>query len=422
MVAVNSDNRYTKNIYGKGYNATSHPSSKERQNMKKQKFTALFALILMLTLTLTGCFEEESEDSPISVKLWGGQGSSAAKIYAGDNTTFVVIVENNREKNYTVTLSVTKNPTGWVTTLSQSTFNLTKKASYGSFLVVNSSQDAKANKYKITIKVTLDSSDWKRSFGLSVSVIEEKGVRVREGDKVAVDYLGYLGDFRVFDTSNEDIATENAIMKATSFSQRPSYEPLKVYVGPEDPDTSDDYISTVVGFWEAIKGMRVGQSRTVVLQPSKAYGLYENTTINLTEELTMFENMTLGEFNQNYGVTPMEGMLLKHHMWEWNITVDYVNQDENLVRILNQPRVNQITTPYGWDTEVTYKNQSDNGGEGRIIVEHDVEVGMQGVYRNHSAMVNGVEDGQITIEYNSSSHELAEEILIFDITLVDILD
>jgi hypothetical protein len=99
-----------------------------------------------------------------------------------------------------------------------------------------------------------------------------------------------------------------------------------------------------------------------------------------------------------------------------------VNQSEDVVRIVNEPILHQIINAYGWNSEVIYKNQSDNGGEGKILVEHFAEVGMKAVYLNRSAEVLAIEDNQIKLEYNTSPHHLGDEILNFDITLVDILD
>lgn len=387
--------------------------------MIKLKVAALLALLLILNIAVSGCFEEEAKkEKPLELELIG----SSHRIYAGNSTTYVFIVKNNRDENDTVDLSVVTKPSGWDVTLNQSKMNLTKKRSLGVFLMVNSSHDASKGDHKVKIEAVSGVDGSKDSLSITTKIIDEGGKKVLTGDKVEVDYLGYLVDFRIFDTSIEDIARNIAIQKTSDFNVRPLYEPLKVYVGPTDPDPEDDYITSVEGFWEAIVGMKVGGSRTVVLPPSKAYGQFANATLNTTEEVLMLESMTFNVFEENYDEEPIEGLVMRHHFWGWNTSIDYVNESEDVVRIFNEPLLNQMINPYGWDSEIIYKNQSDNGGEGRILVRHDVEVGTKGIYQNRSAEVKAIEDDTISLEYNISSHRLGDEILIFDIKLIDILD
>ncbi len=91
-----------------------------------------------------------------------------------------------------------------------------------------------------------------------------------------------------------------------------------------------------------------------------------------------------------------------------------------MVRIINEPNLNEDVTAYGWDAKVTYRNQSDNGGEGKIIVTHSPEVGDEGIYQNFPAEVLSVGGGEIGIRYNNSPHNLGYEVLTFDITVIDI--
>lgn len=387
--------------------------------MKKLKIAALLALLLLLNVALSGCFEEEEKEKPkIRLELVG----SSHKIYAGDSTTYVFIAQNNRDENDTITLSVVDKPSGWDVTLNQTVVKLRRMGSMGIFLVVNASQDAGKGDYKVKIEAVSDLDNAKNSISITTKVIKEDGKMVRVGDKVEVDYLGYLVEFKVFDTSIEDIARNYAILKTSDFTPRASYEPFKVYVGPTDPDPLDEYGSAVEGFWEAIVGMKVGQSRSVMIPPSKAYGQYGNATVNVTEEVFMFETLSFDEFEKNYTEKPMEGVVTTHHFWGWNISIDYVNESEDVIRIVNEPYLNESVSPYGWDSKIIYKNQSDNGGEGRILVRNYAEVGMRAVYQNRSAEVKGIENDQIKLRYNTSTHPLGDEILVFDITLMDVLD
>jgi hypothetical protein len=75
-----------------------------------------------------------------------------------------------------------------------------------------------------------------------------------------------------------------------------------------------------------------------------------------------------------------------------------------------------------WESKVIYKNQSDNGGVGRILVQHDAHVGVKGVYKGFNADVTAIENDQITLFYNKSRNPLGAQILLFDITLLEIAE
>jgi FKBP-type peptidyl-prolyl cis-trans isomerase 2 len=385
--------------------------------MDKIRVVATLVSLVVLSLALTGCFEEEKKTEPIEFELIG----KSHKIVAGNSTTYVFIVKNNQDKNESISLTIASKPEGWDVTLNQTSFNLSSKGSFGIYLIVNASSGASTGDYKVTVEAVSELDGKKKSMTITTKVIGKDENAAKRGDKVEVDYLGYHVDYKIFDTSIEEIAANTAILKVPDYTTRGGYAPLKVYVGPEDPDPADPYISTVEGFWEAIEGLSIGQSRTVVLPPIKGYGQFVNATLNLTEEVLILETMTMDEYDAVYDQRAFEGIVMKHHFWGWNVSIDYVNDTEEIVIIRNEPKLNHSLSPYGWSSEVIYKNQSDNGGLGKILVQHDPAEGMDATYLNQSAIVKQIVDGEIRLEYNISTHELANDVLIFDITLMDIL-
>lgn len=388
--------------------------------MLKFKIAILLSMLVLFNITAAGCLSDEPSKTPkLDISLVG----KSHKIFAGDTTTYAVVIDNNRDENDTVTLSITDFPSGWYVTINQTRFNLTQRTSFGVFVVVTAKENAKTGDHKIKIRAQSEMFESKKSLTITTKVISDSGERVIEGDKVSVDYLGYLETDVVFDTSLEKIAKEEAIRKRPQFTVRGVYDTLQVYVGSEDPDTKDDYIGTVEGFWEGIVGMKVGQSRTVTFHPEKGYGNYVNATINVSEEITMFETFTLEEFEEYY---PEEDIFVsvpfEHHYWGWNVSIHYVNETEDMVKIIHEPDLNQIITAYGWESKVIYKNQSDNGGEGKIIITHMTEAGEEGTYLGYPAEVLASDGSEIEIRYNDSTQDLANEVLTFDITLVEIQD
>lgn len=81
---------------------------------------------------------------------------------------------------------------------------------------------------------------------------------VKTGDTVAVDYVGTFEDGKVFDTSLEQVAKDNAL-----YSPQRSYAPLQFTVGSGQ---------MIPGFEKAVMGMKVGDEKKVTLAPADAYG------------------------------------------------------------------------------------------------------------------------------------------------------
>lgn len=388
--------------------------------MKKLTSAAVLTSLLLLSIIISGCI---SEEEPKEKESWLELVGSSHKIYAADSTTYIILVTNEHDENDTITLHMVSQPSGWNVTLNQTVIVLTSRAYFGIFLTVNSSQEAKEDSYKVKIEATSELDGSKTSLTITTKIIKDTGDRAQEGNKVEVNYLGYLNDFRIFDTSVSEIGYNSAIRKTDDFNPGRSYAPLKVQVGTTDPYPSDQYINTVEGFSEAIVGMKVGQSRTVIVPPSKGYGIIENATLNATEDIPMLETMTINEFEANYpNEEPIENVSMSHHFWEWNVSIDYVNESEDVVRITHEPNLNQIISPYGWESEVIYKNQSDNGGEGSIIVEHHAQAGAKAIYRGFDGSVISVENNQIKLDYNVNTELLGSQDIIFDITLIKISD
>ena len=84
------------------------------------------------------------------------------------------------------------------------------------------------------------------------------GKTVQVGNTVAVDYIGKTEDGKIFDTSLEQVAKDNAL-----FSAQRAYAPLEFTVGSGQ---------MIPGFENAVKGMHVGEEKTVSLEPKDAYG------------------------------------------------------------------------------------------------------------------------------------------------------
>ncbi len=82
-------------------------------------------------------------------------------------------------------------------------------------------------------------------------------LKAQKGDLVSVDYAGTLDDGTVFDTSIRKEAEKAGL------PPRDSYEPLQFTVGAGQ---------MIKGFDGGVVGMKIGETKTVKLNPSEAYG------------------------------------------------------------------------------------------------------------------------------------------------------
>lgn len=84
---------------------------------------------------------------------------------------------------------------------------------------------------------------------------------VKDGDRVRVHYTGRLGNGQVFDSSRDG-------------------EPLEFTVGAGE---------VIPGFDEAVRGLSVGESKTVEIEPEDAYGPHRDGLVtSLSREVAQF--------------------------------------------------------------------------------------------------------------------------------------
>ncbi len=88
--------------------------------------------------------------------------------------------------------------------------------------------------------------------------MSQSDLKAQKGDTVSVHYLGRFPGGKVFDTSMEKEARNAGLYNAAR-----DYKPLQVTLGTG---------KVIVGFEEALMGMKVNEEKDVVIPPEKAYG------------------------------------------------------------------------------------------------------------------------------------------------------
>jgi len=143
-------------------------------------------------------------------------------------------------------------------------------------------------------------------------VIDQDEWSVSEGDFAVVRYIGYYEDGEVFDSSiSEDIELNKDLPLDESYENMPLYLTVQ-------PGTKIEGTSTVIdGFNEALKGMVIGEEKTIEVPPEKGYGEYDESLVeeidflvgvyDIVETVQKVQTITLQEYMEEYGNEPLLG-------------------------------------------------------------------------------------------------------------------
>ena len=244
---------------------------------------------------------------------------------------------------------------------------------------------------------------------------------VQAGDAVRVDYIGELPDGMVFDTSMFSVASDNITYpKSLYFIYRGNesrYNTLNFTVGSG---------SMIEGFDQGVRGMKVGETKTIVIPPEDAYGEVDPskiTTINLTETVPVQKTMTKAEFLAYYGSEAVGFTTYTDPVYRWEAYVIFVDSTNVIVRN-NVPAegatyraYSSSTDPsYGWEMTAAYDQSGQN-----ITAHHLLDESSGGKVKGYDGssrlIVQSVNEtaGTATVDRNN---EVVGKELTFIVTVV----
>ncbi len=243
-------------------------------------------------------------------------------------------------------------------------------------------------------------------------------ILAQDGDSVTVDYIGYFQDTgRVFDTSLASVATDNATWpKAFSFSWRASWTPLSFTIGQG---------KVVRGFDFGVRGLSVGETKTIVVPPADGYGPADPSKIvvkPLVESVPVQETMNQTAFTAKYRTNAVSGEAVTDPFWRWTAVVTVAG---NIVTVTSEPVPGQIVHPYGaWGAQVACVDDAANNCAGQIIVNHLLDStapdrigGKTSDGRTFVITAVDLSAGTYTMNFNS---ETVGRTLVFQVTMVSI--
>ena len=161
--------------------------------------------------------------------------------------------------------------------------------------------------------------------------VDKTGQTVKKGDNISVNYVGSFQDGKVFDTSIESVAKANDI-----FTPGATYEPYNFSVGKTPSEA-------IEGFDEGVIGMKVGETKNLIIPPEKAYPINPNK-IQVIPIIDKIPTITIipreikvpaGQFEQVFGPTHSVGNTVQIPDSNINITVTNITSEITLKYDLN---------------------------------------------------------------------------------------
>jgi FKBP-type peptidyl-prolyl cis-trans isomerase 2 len=247
--------------------------------------------------------------------------------------------------------------------------------------------------------------------------VEGAGPRtVKTGDRINVDYVGWLESGEVFDTSQWDVASDNfSYPKTVSFGLRPKeqYKPFELTVGQ----------GVITGWSEGVVGMSLGEVRRLVIPPDKAYGFPDKSKIEvrqLVESRPLTIELNDTEFEKNYSTKPAVGAVANDKVYGWPVRV--LSVDGGIVTaVVVAEKDDVFQTQWPWKIRVLNVDSSANGGRGEVRIQHALsekdENHVTGTENGAKFFITSVDETAGTFEFNKNDF-LAGKTLIFRIKML----
>ena len=243
------------------------------------------------------------------------------------------------------------------------------------------------------------------------------------GDTVYVDYTGTYNAFIgedgavVFDTSYESVANDDDYLKANEFTKKSSYSDFEVTIGSN---------KALAMFEQAIVGLKVGETVTVMIPASEAYvgGGWTTTASLATGGVDLVQTIPFQAFKELYSLEPVAGSNVNFtttYGWQATATLDATN---NMVVVTNMPDIGEdyVYTNPDKDADApavttTHKVTAIDGGRISFTYAFDGELKqfVELDYGNGKIYVTGYDATTFTFK---SSDERVNEDLYFEIKLV----
>jgi FKBP-type peptidyl-prolyl cis-trans isomerase 2 len=187
----------------------------------------------------------------------------------------------------------------------------------------------------------------KQNTNLSGNITYNTKNSVITGTYVLVDYVGYLDDGTVIDTSLEEEAK-----KAGMFTPLSVYRPMQFQVGSQE---------VIKGIESAVVGMVVGEEKEIELQPEYAFGEYDNSKIISLPRIRQFDRtlvldrlvlVSLNNYTALFSGSPVLNQIVDSNEVPWKLKIIKITSDTVFLEHLLQEGQRLILPQTEWESVV----------------------------------------------------------------------
>ena len=215
---------------------------------------------------------------------------------------------------------------------------------------------------------------------------------VQKGDNITVDYVGSYEDGKVFDTSIEQVARDSGL-----FNPDAEYKPLNFIVGKTPK-------AVIEGFDEGVIGMKVGETKPLIIPPEKAYPINPNMIqvspiiqeLPATRVIPEIFEIPISQFEQFFGTNHSARDIVQIPETNINLTVTNITLTEVSLKYKLEKGSNIWDSRAPWN-ETVVKIENKNITIKPNVKKNDI-IQFQGAPFN-STLID-LNDKNITLEHN----------------------
>jgi len=259
---------------------------------------------------------------------------------------------------------------------------------------------------------------------------------VEEGDEVEFIYIGYLENTLVFETIDEDVATDNETYPKSLLFEWPEsflFEPISLTVGRGIHHNNFNGMANNGSILEeAMMNLRVNETNSIDVPIERGFGEPDpskRVTRSLVEKRDKWETISVVEFGDRFLTLATVNATVTDPRWGWDVRITEMREgpSDPEVTINNLPDEGMIVSPYlGFQSQVISVDDEANEGKGEIVIRHllvpeDVNKVMGDLPTGEGKfVVIGVNEAAGTYEADFNS-EKTGEILRYEIKIVSIV-
>ncbi len=262
----------------------------DRRTVDTRQAALFFGVVITLIAAVIGgayyltLDDDEGEKNTLSLDCYNPEHD----ITPNGTAQFVFVLENKAGDRNVAKLEITEKPGNWDVHLDPYMI-LQKGSRQLGILTVRAPEDVDSGRFTIKVSATSQSFKGKASHaGVEVKAKPRTSNRtVGSEDEIGVNYVGYLANGSIFDTSVESVAKNKKAPKTEKFKKnhegRTDYSLYEFSVG-----------NNIEGFDEGVIGMHLYETKIVIVPPDKGY---KDDPSNDLYGKTLYFEITLEKFN-----------------------------------------------------------------------------------------------------------------------------